>query len=94
MINLGGIQPPVPPRNIGSIPPTGPVEPQPQVAQPADVVEISQVAHLAAKAQELPEIRAELVAQVKAEIAAGTYETSERLEITVERLMDDLIGGL
>ena len=55
-----------------------------------DVVEISTVAKLAAKIHEIPEIRADLVARVKAQIEAGTYETQERLEITIDRLMQEL----
>jgi negative regulator of flagellin synthesis FlgM len=59
-----------------------------------DVVEISTVARLAAQIQELPEVRTELVQRVKAEIAAATYETPERLDIAVNRLMDELTGNL
>ena len=51
-------------------------------------------AALAAKVQEVPDIRADLVARVKAEIEAGTYETPERLEIAVERLLDELYPEL
>jgi anti-sigma28 factor (negative regulator of flagellin synthesis) len=39
----------------------------------------------------IPEIRTDLVARVKAEIEAGTYETEERLQITVEKLMEELL---
>ena len=45
---------------------------------------------LAAKIGELPDVRADLVARVKAEIENGTYETPERVEITVNRLMEEL----
>ena len=55
-----------------------------------DVVEISTAARLAAMVQDVPEVRADLVARVKAEIAAGTYETDERIEIAMDRLLDDL----
>jgi len=57
-----------------------------------DVVEISTVARLAAQIAELPEVRTELVERVKAEIAAGTYETPERIEIALTRLMEELTG--
>ena len=59
-------------------------------AEICDVVEISTVARLASEIQDVPEIRADLVQRVKEEIAAGNYETSERVEIAVERLMDEL----
>jgi negative regulator of flagellin synthesis FlgM len=58
-----------------------------------DVVEISTAAQLAAKISELPDVRADLVAQVKAQIEAGTYETPERIEATIDRLMDELFPG-
>jgi len=56
------------------------------------VVEISTTAALAAKVQEIPDIRADLVARVRREIEAGTYETPERIEAAVERLLYDLIS--
>ena len=56
-----------------------------------DVVEISEAAKLAVQVHNIPEIRTDLVARVKAEIEAGTYETEERLQITVEKLMEELL---
>lgn len=41
------------------------------------------------KAKSLPAVREELVARVKAEIDAGTYETPEKLDIAIERLIDE-----
>jgi anti-sigma28 factor (negative regulator of flagellin synthesis) len=38
------------------------------------------------------DVRADLVERMKAEIAAGTYETPKRLDIAVDRLLDDLEG--
>lgn len=37
-----------------------------------------------------PEIRVELVARVRREIAEGLYETPEKLEIALQRLLDRL----
>lgn len=94
MVNVNGVQPPTAPK---AIEPTGAVKPQPQVTETtnvSDTVEISTVAKLAAKIQQLPEVRTELVQRVKAEIEAGTYETPERLEVTVDRLMDELFLDL
>ena len=59
-----------------------------------DVVEISTASILAAKVHELPAVRADLVARMKAEIAAGTFETEERIEATVDRIMDELSGEM
>jgi negative regulator of flagellin synthesis FlgM len=58
-----------------------------------DVVEISTAAKLAAKIHEIPDVRAELVAQVKAQIASGEYETPEKIDAAVSRLMDELFPG-
>jgi negative regulator of flagellin synthesis FlgM len=55
-----------------------------------DTVEISTVARLAAQVQELPPVRAEVVQRVKAELAAGTYETPDKIDVAIDRLMDEL----
>jgi anti-sigma28 factor (negative regulator of flagellin synthesis) len=36
----------------------------------------------------------ELVERVKAEIAAGTYETPDRVEAALERLLDEMTGTM
>jgi negative regulator of flagellin synthesis FlgM len=86
-------------RGINSASPTPPIEPTkatsaaPKVAQPSqptDTVEISQQAIIASKIAELPQIRADLVARVKGEIQAGTYETPEKLDVAIQRLLEEL----
>jgi len=94
MTNIHGIQPPVGPQPVDALEAAVAKAPEVQPADVADVVEISDVARLAARLQEVPEVRAELVQRVKDEIAAGTYETSERIEITVDRLMEEFFGEL
>lgn len=37
--------------------------------------------------------RADLVARVRSEIALGTYETPEKLELALTRLLDDVSPG-
>ncbi len=81
---LGGLQPPKP--TEGVIPGRSACRAQ----QTSDSVEISTAAKLAIKVRDIPDVRVDLVAGVKAEIVAGTYETSERLEITIDRLLEDL----
>jgi anti-sigma28 factor (negative regulator of flagellin synthesis) len=66
--------------------------PGPKSAGPTDIDEIIAASALAAKARELPEVRAELVERIKAEIAAGKYETPERIEAAVNGLLADLLG--
>ncbi len=58
---------------------------------PEDAVEISDVGAMMSRLKEVPEIREDLVARVRAEIDAGTYETPERLEQTVDRLMEEFV---
>jgi len=93
-VEIHGVQPPLEPNPVETVGPITPKSPPIQPTDISDVVEISTAARLAAKIQELPEIRAELVQRVKAEIAEGVYETPERLEITVERLMEELFPYL
>ena len=55
-----------------------------------DRVEISQIARLMSEVSLLPEVRAEKIAQVRAQIESGAYITPEKLDIAVERLLMDL----
>lgn len=55
-----------------------------------DRVEFSQTAQLLSRLQDLPDIRFDLVSRVKAEIAAGTYETSDKIDAALDGLLDDL----
>ena len=91
MTNIHGVQPPIAPKPVeptGNITAAGPAKVSP--APVADTVEISQVARLAAKAQEIPEVRTELVQRVKAEIEAGAYDSPQKVDIAVDRLMEEL----
>jgi negative regulator of flagellin synthesis FlgM len=40
----------------------------------------------------LPEIRHERIAEIRQQIAAGVYETPEKLELALDRLLDELPG--
>ena len=51
-----------------------------------------ELAEWAAKARLLPEVRRDLVERIRAEIEAGAYETPEKIEIAIDRLLDDLTG--
>jgi negative regulator of flagellin synthesis FlgM len=68
----------------------------PQAAAPTDSapiqdeLQISDAAQLIDQAQQLPEIRQERVDAIRARIAEGTYETQEKLDIALERLLDEL----
>ena len=94
MNDIHGIQPPAAPQPIEPTEAIVKNAPAAEPVQVSDTVEISAAARLAAKVQGIPEVRADLVERVKVEIAAGTYETTERLEIAVDRLMDELFPNL
>jgi len=55
-----------------------------------DEVSISDAARLAEQVRQMPEIRQELVDRIRAQIASGSYETPEKLDLAVERLLDEI----
>ncbi len=55
-----------------------------------DRLEISEAADAALRTAESGEIRHDRVAQIRAEIAAGVYESPEKLDAAVDRLLDEL----
>ncbi len=61
--------------------------------QPVDQLDISPAAQAASEVAGLggsSDIRADLVARLRGEIAAGTYETTEKLDAAITRLLDTL----
>ena len=55
-----------------------------------DRLEISDAARVAARLNEVPDIRQDRVAEVRAAIADGTYETDEKLDLAIDRLLDEI----
>jgi negative regulator of flagellin synthesis FlgM len=53
-------------------------------------VDISAAADAAASAGEISGVRSDLVARVRGEIAAGTYETPAKLDAALDRLLNEL----
>jgi negative regulator of flagellin synthesis FlgM len=62
----------------------------PRPERPSDRVELSDRARYLSKLAALPDVRSELVERVRREIAAGSYETDERLDGAVSHLLDEL----
>jgi anti-sigma28 factor (negative regulator of flagellin synthesis) len=56
---------------------------------PRDRVELSGMGHLLG-ALKSNDVRADKVASIKAQIEAGTYETPDKIDVAVDRLLDDL----
>ena len=57
---------------------------------PTDQLDISPEASLISRMADIPDIRADRVAEIKAQIAAGVYETEAKLDTALERLLDEL----
>ena len=64
-----------------------------QVASPAhgpDEVQISDAARLVDQVKGLPDIRQDRVNSIRAQIAAGTYETADKLSAALDRVLNEL----
>jgi negative regulator of flagellin synthesis FlgM len=55
-----------------------------------DAVEISPAGKMLEELGQSSAVRAERLAQIKAAIDAGTYETPEKLEAALSKMLDDL----
>jgi negative regulator of flagellin synthesis FlgM len=55
-----------------------------------DQVEISQLGQLLDQVRDLPEIRQDRVAALRQAIADGTYDTPERMDVALSRLLDEI----
>ena len=55
-----------------------------------DEVEISEAGRLVDQARAVPEIRQDRVDAIRVQLAEGTYETPEKLDVAVERLLDEI----
>jgi negative regulator of flagellin synthesis FlgM len=63
---------------------------RPESTQIADEVDISEAAQLVEQVHQFPDIREDRVEAVRQQIAAGTYETSDKLDTAIERLLDEI----
>lgn len=66
-----------------------PAEPPKQLPT-VDKLELSGMSHLL-KALKSNDVRVDKVAEIRAAIEAGTYETDDKLDIAADRLLDDLM---
>ena len=80
------------PQSIGSPHASRPSRPvsRPDTSPINDELEISDVARLTEQAREVPEIRQDKVDSIRAEIAKGTYDTDAKLDVAIERLLDEI----
>jgi negative regulator of flagellin synthesis FlgM len=59
-------------------------------APTVDRLDISEAGQIAGQLSGVPDIRTERVADVRAAILNGTYETADKLSTAVERLLDEI----
>lgn len=70
--------------------------PRPAAAEPAghspiiDKLELSGASHLLTSLKSNSDIRTDKVAAIKSQIEAGTYEDDAKLNVAIDRLLDDL----
>ena len=82
---LHGPQPINAPHRAASAQPAAPSRPSSHV----DQLDISPQAELVSRVREAPDIRADRVAEIRAQIASGEYETDEKLSVALDRLLDE-----
>lgn len=56
----------------------------------ADQLDISREADLVSRIHEIPDIRVDRVAELRAAIESGTYETPDKLNVALDRLLDEI----
>lgn len=56
----------------------------------ADSVSFSRQADLIGRVREMPEIRADRVADLKRQIAAGNYDSDQKLDAALDRMLDEI----
>jgi anti-sigma28 factor (negative regulator of flagellin synthesis) len=71
------------------IPADAPPQPTPARGPSADKLDLSGVSHLL-KTLKDNDVRVDKVAQIKAQIEAGTYITDAKEDVAIDRLLDEL----
>jgi negative regulator of flagellin synthesis FlgM len=59
---------------------------------PRDHVDISPLGQMLDGIDRLPDIRHDKVDEIRRQIAADAYESPEKLELAVDRMLDELMG--
>jgi len=62
----------------------------PEAGPIQDELQLSEAGQLIDKARDLPDVRWDRVNQIRAQIAEGTYETEEKMQIALGRLLDEI----
>ena len=60
-----------------------------EYAQPVDELDISPHAELMSQIHDIPDVRSHLVDEIRQQIMDGTYETPEKLQGAIDKLLDE-----
>jgi negative regulator of flagellin synthesis FlgM len=60
-----------------------------QSASFSDSLEISDAGRIAEQMSQIPDIRQDRVNEIRAQIAAGTYETDQKMSVALDNLMNE-----
>ncbi len=55
-----------------------------------DQLDISREAELISQLRDVPDVRADRVAHIRAQIESGVYETGDKLDLALDRLLDEI----
>lgn len=61
-----------------------------QVQSTEDQLDLSEAGQIAARLSEATNVRQDRVAEIRAELAAGTYETPQKLALALDRMIDQV----
>lgn len=81
---LGGTSPIDPSNSIR------PIDPKDSLPPIQDKVEVSEAARLSSEALTIDPVRLDRIQDLKMEIQAGTFETTERLERAIQKFLETL----
>ena len=91
MSNINGVGQTGPLNHVYTKPTPKPVGEAQQTTRPSDRVEIGDVKAAMLSKLKANDVRADKVQDIRAQIEAGTYETDEKLNGAIDKLMDDLV---
>jgi|AP95_1055475.scaffolds.fasta_scaffold44882_3 negative regulator of flagellin synthesis FlgM len=84
------IRPTTPP--IAASPPGAPAVSADRPVAPTDELELSSVNSTSNSVDLNSEFRSQRLARIQQQIADGTYETAQKLDVAVDRMLDRLLG--
>lgn len=61
-----------------------------RAVETTDQLDLSPAAQIASRLSEIPDIRADRVASIRAAIESGAYESADKLDIALDRLLDEI----